>query len=65
MAIVQIADGAFFVPAYSTQTITPAYDTTSTIQALTPGEPEPEPEVDVLKEDARQPIHEPQPGVLK
>jgi hypothetical protein len=61
MAIVKIADGAFFVPAYSTQTMTPAYDTASTTQALTPGELE----VDVLKEDARQPIHEPQPGFLK
>lgn len=62
MAIVKIADGAFFVPAYSTQTITPAYDTGFTIQALTPTELL---EVDVLKEDVRQPIHEPQPGVLK
>ena len=40
--------------------LTPAYDTASTIQALTPGEIE----VDVLNEE-RQPIHEPQPGVLK
>jgi hypothetical protein len=36
MPIIKLADGAFFVPSYSTQTITPAYDTSLTIQALTP-----------------------------
>jgi len=36
MAIVKLSEGAFFVPSYSTQTITPAYNTGTTLQALTP-----------------------------
>jgi hypothetical protein len=36
MPIIKLADGAYFVASYSTQTITPAYDTSLTIQALSP-----------------------------
>jgi hypothetical protein len=34
MGIYKVADGAFFVPSYSLQTITPAFDTKTTIQSL-------------------------------
>jgi hypothetical protein len=60
MPIIKLADGAFFVPSYSTQTITPAYDTGTTIQALTPSGVE-----DDEQEDARQPGQEPLPDFLK
>jgi hypothetical protein len=36
MGVVKIADGAYFVPSYSEVTITPAYDTRTTIQTLGP-----------------------------
>jgi hypothetical protein len=32
--IIKIADGAFFVPSYSEQTIHPAYSTQTTIQSF-------------------------------
>jgi len=34
MKIVKIADGAYFVPSYSEQTITRSYDTRTTIQSF-------------------------------
>jgi hypothetical protein len=37
--IVKIADGAFFVPSYSEQTIVRAYTTETTIQSFGYGEP--------------------------
>jgi hypothetical protein len=61
MPIVKIADGAFFVPSYSTQTITPAYDIGSTIQALTPGGLE----VGAQTDDVRQPLNEPPPLIVE
>lgn len=36
MNVVKIADGAYFVPAYSESMIAIAYDTRTTIQALGP-----------------------------
>jgi hypothetical protein len=50
MGITKLTDSAFFVPSYSLQTITVAYDTTTTIQSLSASE------VDAQQEDARQPI---------
>ncbi len=37
MGIFKVADGAYFVPSFSTQTITPGYDTATTIQSLGAG----------------------------
>jgi hypothetical protein len=55
--IIQVSDGAFFVTSYSTQTITRAYETGSTIQSLgASGD-----DVDAKVEDARQPIQPPPP----
>lgn len=54
MGMYKVADGAFFVPSYSMQTITPAFDTSTTIQSLS-GEPERE---DTLESDARQPLYQ-------
>ena len=34
MGIEKIAEGAYFVPSYSIQNLTPAYDTQTTIQSL-------------------------------
>jgi hypothetical protein len=36
MKIVKIAEGAYFVPSYSEQTITPAFDLSTTVQSLGP-----------------------------
>jgi hypothetical protein len=36
MNILKIAEGAYFVPSYSEQTITPAYDLGTTVQSLGP-----------------------------
>jgi hypothetical protein len=55
MSIIKLSEGAFFVPSYSLQTITPAYDTSTTIQALTPNTME----VGAQEEDARRPIQGP------
>jgi hypothetical protein len=32
--ISQVAEGAYFVPSYSVQSLTPSYDTQTTIQSL-------------------------------
>jgi hypothetical protein len=40
MKIIKVADGAFFVPSYSEQTITRAYDVSTTIQSFGFGESE-------------------------
>ena len=32
--ILQISEGAYFVPSYSVQVLTPSYDTQTTIQSL-------------------------------
>jgi hypothetical protein len=37
--IIKIADGAYFVASYSTQTILRSYDTSTTVQELTAAEP--------------------------
>lgn len=34
MRIEQVAEGAYFVPSYSVQNLTPSYDTKTTIQSL-------------------------------
>jgi hypothetical protein len=36
--IIKIADGAFFVPSYSEQTITRAYDESTTVQSFAFGD---------------------------
>jgi hypothetical protein len=48
--IVKIADGAFFVPSYSEQTITRAYDVSTTIQSFDFGDTAEQP-----KDEKREP----------
>lgn len=60
MNIVKIADGAYFVPAYSENMITPAYDTRTTIQSLGPGYDEDaieKPTAPAKDENDRSPIY--------
>jgi hypothetical protein len=49
--ILKVADGAFFVPSYSEQTILPAYSTQTTIQSLAFGDQTEEPKKSDLQED--------------
>ncbi len=59
MHITKIAEGAFFVTSYSTQTIAPAYDTGTTIQALTPNDVQADVEPDQGQQQV--PVQEPAP----
>jgi hypothetical protein len=52
--IVKIADGAFFVPSYSEQTILPAYSTQMTIQSLGTGDQTEEPKESDFQENQDQ-----------
>jgi hypothetical protein len=52
--IVKIADGAFFVPSYSDQTILRAYSTETTIQSFGFGERGEDPKESDLQENLQE-----------